>query len=171
MDFKVRLERVKTSLSGPYFFLFLLIFVSYMTFDVLVNKLYIRGVVFNGNYLFSYTFVLFSAIVTFLTAVSVNLIIYKIFELESFREESKKLEIKKANAQATGVTFLGMFGGLLAGACPGCVAGLFPAVAGLIGVSISLANLPFYGIELQLLSCIFLLIGIFLLTRDNVCKI
>ncbi len=72
---------------------------------------------------------------------------------------------------AGGVAAAGIFTGILGGACPGCFVGLFPAVIGLFGVSASLGVLPLYGLELQIVSALFLAGAIALLTRDATCKI
>ena len=44
-------------------------------------------------------------------------------------------------------------------------------IIGLFGVMASLSSLPFFGLEILTISIVFLLISIFLLTRDNTCKI
>lgn len=90
-------------------------------------------------------------------AMSLNLVIMKFKELR----------------QLSGVgsfTALGIFGGLLGGACPVCFVGLFPAFLGLFGITASLADLPFYGLELQLGSIVLLGISITLLSKPTVCK-
>src|SRR3989344_5794789 len=70
------------------------------------------------------------------------------------------------------IIFLGVVGGLVGGACPGCIAGFLPAMLGLFGVvGFSLYNLPFRGLEIQVLSIVLLIIGSLLLSRDLTCKI
>ena len=66
---------------------------------------------------------------------------------------------------------LGIFAGVLGGACPGCFVGLFPAVLGLFGVTASLSVLPFYGLEIQAASIVLLIVAIFFLTKETVCKV
>ena len=61
--------------------------------------------------------------------------------------------------------------GILGGACPSCFVGLFPAVIGLFGISASLSSLPLFGIEIQVVSAILLLLSLFFLTGNNVCTI
>jgi len=103
-------------------------------------------------------FLFFSILVGLLVAMNLNLVILKFKELRQINKES-------------GLTFLGIFGGLLGGACPSCFVGLFPAFIGLFGITASLSSLPFFGIEILIISAGFLLTSIFLFTRDNVCKI
>lgn len=62
----------------------------------------------------------------------------------------------------------GLFGGLAAG-CPGCVFGLFPVVAGALGFGggLTLAVLPWNGIELQVLTALMLLVSLFFLAEET----
>lgn len=60
---------------------------------------------------------------------------------------------------------VGSVGGLAVGVCPLCVAGVFPLVLGVLGISFTFASLPFQGIEVQLLVTVFLLLGLFLLRK------
>lgn len=80
-------------------------------------------------------------------------------------------DFKTIQGKGGGLTFLGIFGGLLGGACPGCLIGLFPAVLGIFGVTASLGALPLFGFEIQLISVVFLTIAIFYLTKETTCKI
>lgn len=80
--------------------------------------------------------------------------------------------MRKVNSKGGGgFTFVGVFGGVLGGACPGCFVGLFPAVLGLFGVTATLSILPLYGLEIQAASVGLLVFAVILLTRDTVCKI
>ena len=58
----------------------------------------------------------------------------------------------------------------MGGACSACFVGLFPAVLGLFGVTASLTDLPFKGVELQIGSIILLGISIVLLSKPSVCN-
>ena len=80
-------------------------------------------------------------------------------------------ELKKIN-RAGGITTLGIFLGIMGGACPGCLVGLFPAVLGLLGsVGYSLSVLPFDGLELQVGSLVLLVISARLMSKPSVCRI
>jgi len=158
MDFKNRWERIKTTIAAkPY--LFSALFLGYITLNVIVNQIYVSGfTLLNLNPFFLIPYLILTLLVAFLVALNINLIIAKFKELKHLNKES-------------GLTALGVFGGLLGGACPGCFVGLFPAFLGLFGVTAAISILPLYGLELQLLSVALLITSIFLLTRDNVCKI
>nr|MBI4156533.1 hypothetical protein [Candidatus Woesearchaeota archaeon] len=133
--------------------------------NILINKTFITLPTLFTSYRLSFAipFIALSLITALLVAVNVNLIIIKFKEL-------KKMN-KKVNAGVGGMGALGIFGGILGGACPGCFVGLFPAFLGLFGITASLSILPLYGLEIQILSSILLTMSIFLLTRENICKI
>ncbi|OIO81418.1 hypothetical protein AUJ84_01080 [Candidatus Pacearchaeota archaeon CG1_02_32_132] len=60
---------------------------------------------------------------------------------------------------------IGTVTGFAAGVCPLCVAGLFPLILGLFGISFTFASLPFQGLEVQVLSIILLFLALFLLRK------
>jgi len=76
----------------------------------------------------------------------------------------KYKERKKCKKEFT-LSSVGAIGGLVAGVCPLCVTGLIPLILGFIGVSFSLASLPFQGIEVQVLVVIILLVSLINLSR------
>ena len=159
---KRRLERIKeASLKRPYIFYFILIFIFYLILNLIVNKTYSTVIVLNSLALwFRIPYTLFNfLIIPALVALTINLSILKFKELKVIR------------AKEEGATFLGVFGGVLGGACPGCFVGLFPAVLGLFGVTASLRVLPLFGLEIQMASIVLLIVAIFYLTRDTVCKV
>lgn len=157
---KKSFEKIKkASLSKPYIFYFILVFIIYIVINIFVNKLYIGLSILKGFVLwFLVPFLFFNfLLVPFLVALTINLSI---------------LRFKEAGfGKHTGVAGFGVFSGVIGGACPGCFVGLFPAVLGLFGVTATLSIFPLYGLEIQILSVAFLLIAINLLTRDIVCKI
>ena len=159
-EFKKRIGRVKKAIfTRPYVFYFIIVFLVYMAINVFVNQLYVTApVLLSYNLKIIIPFIIFSFIVPALVAVNVNLSIMKFKDIRKVNKES-------------GLTFIGVFGGILGGACPSCFVGLFPAVLGIFGISASLSSLPFFGLEIQVGSTILLLIAIIFLTRDNVCKI
>lgn len=106
-------------------------------------------------------YIVFTFINTVLFGVSIVLIVERIRTLR-----------KVGLVTGTGVSAFGSFIGLLAGACPGCIAGLFPAVVGVLGFgSVTLVRMPFYGAELQVVSAVLMVIGIFFLLKPMVCKV
>jgi len=159
---KRRLDRIKqATLKRPYIFYFIGIFISYIILNSIINKTYETFSVFSSFALwFKITYSLsIYLIIPLLVALTVNLSIMKFKEL------------RLVQAKEGGATFLGLFGGILGGACPGCFVGLFPAVLGLFGITASLSVLPLLGFEIQMASAVFLIVAITFLTRDTVCKV
>ncbi|MBI2105826.1 hypothetical protein HYT56_03240 [Candidatus Woesearchaeota archaeon] len=157
---KKRLEKIKeTNFRKPYVYYFLAIFFIYLLVNFFVNKIYVSTpLLFSYNLKIIIPFLFLTVLIAFLVAVNINLIIFKFKEVRG---------IKKSGS----VGFLGIFGGLLGGGCPSCFVGLFPAFLGLFGVTASLSSLPFFGLEILFGSAVLLLISIYFLTRDNICKI
>ncbi len=155
-----RLKKIKeVTIKRPYIYSFIIVFLSYLTINVIVNKFYVVA-----PYVFSYNLkivipqIILNLIVATLVATNINMIYSKFKELNKIKKSS-------------GLTFFGIFSGLLGGLCPGCFVGLFPLVLSFFGVTASLASLPLKGIELQVLSIILLTIAIILLTKENkTCK-
>jgi len=127
---------------------------------MLVNKTYVTLPTLFTAYRISFVipFIALSLITALLVGVNINLIILKFKEI-------------KLLSGIGGTASLGLFGGILGGACPGCLVGLFPAFIGLFGVSATLSNLPLFGLEVQIASAGFLILSMFLLTKDVTCKI
>ena len=155
-----RAKKIKEAvLTSPYFFYFVFIFILYIFLNIIINKLYITIETLFNNFKFAIPFVLFNILIAGLIAVNINLIIIK----------SK--EFKLLNNKESSLTFLGVFGGFLGGACPGCFVGLFPAFLGLFGITASLSILPLYGLEIQIASALLLILSIYLLTKNPICRI
>lgn len=162
---KLRVQRIKSAiLKKPFLFYFILIFVFYIFLNVFINKIHITfyTLIHSMNWLFVIPYLLFNfIIVPFLVALTVNLSIMRFKELGISRKGSGSF-----------LGSLGAFGGLLGGACPACIAGLFPAFLGLFGVvGFSLNVLPLMGLEIQILSSGLLTWSILLLSKEPVCKI
>ncbi len=158
-----RFQRIKRAiLEKPYVFYFIGIFLVYVALNLFINKIYVNLSIFTSFVLwFRIPYLLFGfLLIPALAALTINLSIIKFKEMRYVKNKS-----------SGGFTFLGVFGGVLGGACPGCFVGLFPAVLGLFGVTASLSILPFYGLEIQAASMGFLVVAVILLTRDTVCKI
>lgn len=157
---KERIKRIKKAITKkPYVFYFIGIFLLYIAINLIVNKLYVNLNVFTSLVLwFRIPFILFGFfIIPFLVALTITLSI---------------LRFKEAGfGKHTGASGLGIFAGVFGGACPGCFVGLFPAFLGLFGITASLSVLPLFGLEIQFLSAVFLIIAIHLLTKKVVCEI
>ena len=157
-----RLERIRKAVfEKPYVFSFVFIFLAYLGFNIWVNQLYVSFATLNDLATwFLIPFVLFTfLIVPLLAALTINLSIIRFKEAGFGSKEG-------------GATSIGVFAGVLGGACPGCLVGLFPAVLGLFGIAgTSLSVLPLKGLEIQFLSSALLIFAVFLLTSDVVCKV
>ncbi|MAG07633.1 hypothetical protein CMI46_02355 [Candidatus Pacearchaeota archaeon] len=156
-----RLQKIKeVTIRKPYVFYFLLVLIIYLTLNSVINQTYITNPILLSSYKLSFSipYIILSIFVALLVALNVNLIIFK---LKEYRQINK----------ASSLSLVGVFGGILGGACPGCFVGLFPAFIGLFGISATLGNLPFLGLEIQVASIILLVIGVILLTKENVCKV
>lgn len=163
---KTRIKKIKNVIiKRPYVFYFIIIFLTYLGINILLNKTYITFPTIFKSYkiLFLIPFILLNLITAFLVGININLIIVKFKELKLIND------IK--GTTRGGIVSLGIFGGLLGGACPGCFVGLFPAFLGLFGITMTLGNLPLHGLEIQIISSIILIISLFLLTKENKCKV
>ena len=158
--FEERLGRIKeVTLTRPYVYSFILIFLVYLIINIIVNKVYITApTLLTNNLKIVIPYLVFTILVALLVALNINLTVKKFKDLRKVKKES-------------GLAFIGIFGGVLGGACPSCFVGLFPAFLGLFGITATLSSLPFFGIEILVGSIIFLIIAVILLTKDNVCKI
>jgi len=162
IEMSQRIRKIKQAiLERPYIFYFVIIFLLYIFINIIINQTYITFETFFSTYRPSFyiPYILLNLTVAFLVALNINLIIIKFKEISSM-------------SGAEGFSVLGVIGGLIGGACPGCIAGLLPSVLGILGVAgFSLYNLPFHGLEIQVLSIVLLIIGALLLSRDLTCKI
>ena len=104
---------------------------------------------FPGWYTYSYTFL--SLVSSILLGILVTLIVAKFHEVR---------------AKSLGLGATGVFIGALAAGCPGCFFGLFPIVAGMLGIGGTLAILPFNGLEFLLLTVLLLVGSILLLAKE-----
>lgn len=160
----MRSQRIKQALlTRPYVFIFLFVFFAYILFNYWINDIGSSSLFRDFKLWFLILFLLFNfLLIPFLVGLTVSLVFMKLKDA-SFVAQRK----------AKGGTFavIGTFLGVLGGACPGCFVGLFPAFLGIFGVTATLRILPFYGLEVQVLSMILLVIAIGLLTRETVCKV
>jgi len=146
--------------SKPYSFYFIFFFLLYLALNIYINKLHVTYRLLYHNLYYGIPMVILSISVAAFVAMNINLIIMKFKEL------------KKVNSSAGGITTIAIFLGIMGGACPGCIVGLFPIVMGMFGgAAFSLSVLPFYGLELQVASLILLIIGARLMSKPAVCKI
>ena len=140
--------------------IFILSSFFYLISIIIVNKVYIT---YKTLFLFEKTF--------FITFIFINIIIAILFGI-IINLLRKRIKDSKEIRQKIGLAPVGVFLGILGGACPGCVTGLLPLILSLFGISFSLLSLPFNGLELLLLSIILMIVSIYYLTKEQrVCKI
>lgn len=142
--------------------LFSISFIIFIALNSLLNKTYITLSNFFSSYkfLFAITFALVNLlIIPFLVAATVTLTTQRVIELKTISKKKGLLGI------------IGTFFAILGGACPGCFAGIFPAILGLFGFAINLSILPLKGLELSFISIILLIIALYYLSKDISCKI
>ena len=106
-----------------------------------------------------YCYVFFTLANNFFVALSVALFV------------EKMKEMRQMNPTGSILWLLWTGTAILTGACPGCIAWVFPFFMWLFGSHFALWALPFHWVELQALSFVFLLIWVYFLSRDMTCKI
>ena len=156
---KERGSNIKYVLSLPtYSFLFFFFFFGYISIQIYVNDLFMTlpSLIERGVYFIF--FIAFHILSGALIALSLILAIVRIQELREMSIHS-------------GTSVFALTISLLAGGCPGCLAGLFPAMMSIFGITASLSILPFYGFELQVISIILSLVSVYFLSGDLVCRV
>lgn len=153
------LSTIKHVLTKKFYPLsFILFSLAYLAINVIANKLYISiQTLYYYAWYISIPFTVLTLLNALLVGLTLNLLIHKYRVLR---------RISKASA----LSGVGAAGGLLVGACPGCIVGVFPAVLGLFGSNMALIDLPLYGIEILFVSAVLLIWGSYLLTRPDSCK-
>lgn len=132
----------------------------FLLLNIYINQLHVIGfAVFGYNPVIIVPYLIFTLLNTILTGISINLIIMR-FRALGFRSTG-----------GGGLSALGTMGALITGACPGCIAGFLPVFIGIFGINVPVTDLPLFGIGLQAVSFLLLLLGIYLLTRPIVCKV
>ena len=160
IQLKLRLEVIKSVLSiKGYVLLFIILILLYVAANVLINQFYVVLPVF-----FSYRlslvipYVTVSIAIGIVAALNITLVVYKFRQAAAIKKE-------------TGTTALGIFGGMLGGACPGCFVGLLPTLTGVFGVSLTLSVLPFLGFELTIPALVISLIALYIISNPLTCKV
>ena len=161
LDFNSRKNVIKMVLSQKrYFFLFLLILSVYVAVNIWINQFSETiPVLLSFRLSFVIPYLVLSIIIGILVALNLTVLIYKI------------REVRAINKEQTSATAVGMLGGLLGGACPGCFVGLLPTLAGVFGITISLSSLPFLGFEIQIPTLLILLVTLYIAAQPLTCKI
>lgn len=148
---------MKRIFKTPYVYWTIGIFVAYTALNVILSQFYVT-VKYIPYYLetLNWTELGISAVLTFAIAslISVNSVYGYIRYLES----------KDVKTCALG-TSAGTLVGLSTGVCAACVAGAFPALLNVIGITFSWASLPLKGVEVQLATVAILGASLYLLNK------
>ena len=157
----IKFNKIKVAIINyPYSIIFIISFFGFILLNALINKTYITLPSLVSNKQFFYPYILLNRMIgPFFFALVINLAYIRV----------RSLGIGGLGSGSHGM--IGSFVGLIGGACPGCLIGLFPAVLGLFGVSASLSVFPLFGFEIQMLSVILLLVSVHFLSKEAVCKI
>ena len=156
----MRRERVKAALTTtPYTYVAIISFIAYLGINFLINDwhIFLPGV-FAIHWYVAYPYTIFGLIIAIMIALSISLGVMRVKEVQKM-------------SGASGLSLLGAVLGILTGACPGCLVGLLPAIAGIFGGTLILSDLPLFGIEIQLATIAILAFAIYKLSADNTCKI
>ncbi len=147
------------NLGSPNFFIFLISSIAFLAVTVFINELHVvYRMWFSLAPWMIIGLVILNIVVAILFATIVNLMILRI------------KESRKASA-SMGVAPVGIFAGILGGACPGCFTGLLPSFMALLGVGIIVADLPLRGAEFLLGSVGLMSLSVYLLAKPADCKV
>lgn len=158
----MRLQKIKSLLKQKsYFKIFLITFIFYLLLSTYLIYYFFNGFYSFFNYqirYYPYLNILFTLILALLFGINLALIMFRFKEIKKYNNES-----------GTGIfaSILSLF----SAGCPVCSFTILSFLIPGLSVTFSLAILPFKGLEIQLLGIIVLLISIFVLTKENICKI
>jgi len=150
---------IKQVFKKPYLYFFILIFLVYLTLNVIISQFYIT-IQYIPRYLATLNWtelilsILFSLTIGFL--ISLNSVLVYI-----------KYKERKRVKKQTFLVSLGTIGGLATGVCSACVAGLFPLLFSIFGISFSFLSLPFKGMEIQLIVILILIANLYFLNKEK----
>ena len=148
---------MKILLEKPYVYFVILIFLVYLSLNIMLSGFYNTIPLI---LVYAETVNWFKLGISLFLTLAIGYLI----AFNSVLIYVKYKERKKCKKEFT-LSSVGAIGGLVAGVCPLCVTGLIPLILGFIGVSFSLASLPFQGIEVQVLVVIILLVSLINLSR------
>lgn len=157
---KSQILKIKKTFTKPFIYLFIFWFSLFLFVNIYFNEIYVIWLAMFNYWAKIYVpYVFFTFVNTFLVALSLSLLTFKLKEIRSM---SRKWWF---------FWTIWTFFALLTWACPGCIAWIFPAFMGIFGYNFALISLPFNWLELQVASFVFLLIWIYFLSKDITCKI
>src|SRR3989344_3156911 len=144
-------------LNKPYIFWIIGIFAVYILLNILLSGFF-KTLILIMQYASGINWMKLSISIILTIIIGVLVAINSVLAYLRYKE-------KRQCREATTVATIGTLGGLVTGVCPLCVSGFFPLIFSALGISSSLASLPFGGIEIQLLVVAILALNLFLLKK------
>jgi len=156
----MRFEKIKNILKQKkYFKIFLFSLISYLILAMfLINYFFLGFELFFQQATYAFFNILATIILAFLFGINLSLVIYRFKEIKKYNDEA-------------GAGIFSMALSLFGAGCPACSFTILTLIFPVFTGAFSLAVLPLKGLEIQLLGILLLMISIFILTRENVCKI
>ncbi len=156
MSFKERLERINTaSFKGKKIIYFFIFFITYLIITGIINQFHIiLPTLFQSNLKIIIPFLILNTLIAIAFAITINLAIYRYQESKILRKHA-------------GLAPVGAILGLLGGLCPGCFAGLFPAIFAIFGITTTLTIFPLLGAEFLIIALILMTLSIWFLSNDQ----
>ena len=148
---------MKRVFQKPYIYYFLLIFFLYLLINLLLSGFY-KTVPLIIIYVKTVSW--FKLSISLLLSLSIGFLV-SLTSVLAFIKYKERKQCKEGIA----LSGVGSVGGLVVGGCPLCVAGVFPLLLSLVGVSFSFASLPFQGMEIQILVLVVLAISLYILNK------
>jgi len=148
---------MKRVFQKPYIYYFLLIFFLYLLINLLLSGFY-KTVPLIIIYVKTVSW--FKLSISLLLSLSIGFLV-SLTSVLAFIKYKERKQCKEGIA----LSGVGSVGGLVVGVCPLCVAGVFPLLLSLVGVSFSFASLPFQGMEIQILVLVVLAISLYILNK------
>ena len=150
---------IKTVFKRPFIYFFFLIFFLYLFLTIIISQFYVT-IQYIPLYLETIQWWklivsgFFTLTIGFLVALN-SLLLYLHFKQQK--------NIKKQSIIAS----IGTLGGFATGVCSACVAGVFPFLLGIFGISFSFLSLPFQGMEIQILVILLFTMNIYFLEKKK----
>ena len=150
---------MKELLRRPYVYWVAGIFLAYMVLNILLSQFYVTA-----QYIpYYFDTIKWGKLLTsalFSIAIGILIAINSVFSYIKYQE-------RKAVIREGLITSAAAIGGLATGVCSACVAGLFPLIFSLFGLSFSFAALPLEGLEVQGLLIAVLGVSLYYLNRSS----
>ena len=140
---------VNSLFKKPYIYWLIATFVLYLFLNILLSGFY-KTIPLILKYAATVNWLKLTISIILTLAIGVFVSLNSVLVFIKYKE-------RKACKKESFLTGAGVIGGIATGVCPLCVAGIFPLLLSLFGISFSFALLPFQGIEIQSLVLILLI--------------